>query len=647
VHVEAKAYFYSLAMIVIQTDLINAIPFPVMYVDREFRFQLSNDAFDIWIGNEYAVTPGQPLSAIFGEQFFDRVRFNVMTASEKGQPFPYRLRRAGTYCPVEVFVTADAHEQDDVKGYTLVIQDVSHRRQRERHLQDYVDTAPIGLHWVNADGIIVWANQAELDMLGYRADEYIGRHIGEFHATQEGATEILRRLQTNEVLQQHEAAMVHRDGSIRDVLISSSVLWENGKFVHTRCFTQDITGHRPPLENMAFQRGLERLVAERTRDLVMRNRELKSSEDRYHRMIDEVEDYAILLLSSEGIIENWNKGAEKIKGYTAEEAIGRSFRMFYTAADQGNKLPDQLLQEAVLAGKATHEGYRVRKDGTMFWGSVLITTLHDDDGRVIGFSKVTRDLSERKKAQDAIQRKNEELEKMNQELSSFAYVSSHDLQEPLRKIRAFSSRILEIEYDRLSDKGRDLFDRIQRSAQRMQKLIEDLLSYSRTSTSDRTLEDINLQAVVTQVVDELGERIEEKRATVLYEDLPVIKGIPFQIYQLLVNLMSNALKFSRAEESVRIEIRATQVPGSLVPFAEADATRQYHCIAVADNGIGFEPEFRKKIFEIFQRLHNRDRYEGTGVGLAICRRIAENHEGFIEAQGMPGQGAVFQVYIPV
>ncbi|MCD9014119.1 PAS domain-containing sensor histidine kinase [Parachryseolinea silvisoli] len=636
-------------MVVIQTDFLNAIPFPVMYVDREFRFQSSNNAFNAWIGQEYKVTPGQPLSVIFGEQFFDRVRFTVMATGQTGEAFPYRLRRDGTYSPVEVFVTADVHEQDEVKGYTLVIQDVSHRRQRERHLQDYVDTAPIGLHWVNAEGIIIWANQAELDMLGYRADEYIGRHIGEFHATQEGATEILRRLAANDVLQQYEAAMVHRDGSIRDVLISSSVLWENGKFVHTRCFTQDITGHRPPLENMAFQRGLERLVAERTRELSIRNQELKASEERYHRMIEEVEDYAILLLSPEGIIENWNKGAEKIKGYTAEEAIGRSFRMFYVAADQERKLPDRLLQEAILKGKATHEGYRVRKDGTMFWGSILITTLHDDDGRVIGFSKVTRDLSERKKAQDAIQRKNEELEKMNQELSSFAYVSSHDLQEPLRKIRAFSSRILELDYDRLSEKGRDHFERIQRSAERMQALIEDLLSYSRTSTSDRIPEEINLQTAVTHVIDELAERIEEKRATIAYDDLPVIKGIPFQIHQLLVNLISNALKFSKLQEQElpRIEIRATLVPGSLMRFAKVDATRQYHCIAVADNGIGFEPEFRKKIFDIFQRLHHRDRYEGTGVGLAICRRIAENHEGFIEAQGVPGQGAVFQVYIPV
>ncbi|MBT1707968.1 PAS domain S-box protein [Fulvivirgaceae bacterium PWU5] len=634
-------------MVVIQTDFLNAIPFPVMYVDREFRFQFSNNAFNAWIGQEYKVTSGEPLSVIFGDQFFDRVRFTVMATGQTGEAFPYRLRRNGTYSPVEVFVTADVHEQHEVKGYTLVIQDVSHRRQRERHLQDYVDTAPVGLHWVNAEGIIIWANQAELDMLGYRADEYIGRHIGEFHATQEGATEILRRLAENDVLQQYEAAMVHRDGSIRDVLISSSVLWENGKFVHTRCFTQDITGHRPPLENMAFQRGLERLVAERTRELSMRNQELKTSEARYHRMIEEVEDYAILLLSPEGIIENWNKGAEKIKGYTAEEAIGRSFRMFYTPTDQEQKLPGRLLQQAVLEGKATHEGYRVRKDGTMFWGSILITTLHDDDGRVIGFSKVTRDLSERKKAQDAIQRKNEELEKMNQELSSFAYVSSHDLQEPLRKIRAFSSRILELDYDRLSAKGRDHFQRIQRSAERMQALIEDLLSYSRTSTSERTLEEINLQAAVTQVVDELADRIEEKQATVAYDDLPVIRGIPFQLHQLLVNLVSNALKFSKPQEPPRIEIRATLVPGSLMPFAEGDVTRQYHCIAVADNGIGFEPEFRKKIFDIFQRLHHRDRYEGTGVGLAICRRIAENHEGFIEAQSVPGQGAVFQVYIPV
>ncbi|MBT1685003.1 PAS domain-containing sensor histidine kinase [Dawidia soli] len=633
-------------MIELQTDSLNLIPFPVLYVDREFRYQFSNGAFQEWIGTEYTAAPGQPLSAIFGEQFFDRIRFNLVAIGRMGQSFPYRLLRGGKYCPVEISVTADVHEHQEVRGYTIIIQDVSGRRQRERYLQDYVDTAPIGLHWVNAEGIILWANQAELDMLGYRADEYIGHHIAEFHGNPDEAAEILRRLAANDLLRQHEVSMIHKDGSVRDVLISSSVLWENGNFVHTRCFTQDITGRRPLNEKVALHRGLERLVAERTRELRLRNQELQASEERYHRMIDEVEDYAILLLSPEGIVENWNKGAEKIKGYTAEEAIGRSFKIFYTREDQESRLPDHLLQKALLEGKAVHEGYRVRKDGTMFWGSILITALHDDDGRVIGFSKVTRDLSERKKAQDAIQRKNEELEKMNQELSSFAYVSSHDLQEPLRKIRAFSSRILELDYDRLSEKGRDHFDRIQRAAARMQNLIEDLLTYSRTTSADRTLESINLQTAVTQVVEELSERVEEKNATVTFNDLPTINGIPFQIHQLLFNLIGNALKFAKEDEPSRIQVQATLVPGTLMPFAEADAGRRYHCITVVDNGIGFEPEFSKKIFGIFQRLHRRDRYEGTGVGLAICRRIAENHEGFIEAHGMSGQGAVFQVYIP-
>ena len=180
--------------------------------------------------------------------------------------------------------------------------------------------------------------------------------------------------------------------------------------------------------------------------------EFRKQEDRYFKMIDEVEDYAILLLSTEGIIENWNNGAEKIKGYKAEEIVGKHFRIFYPAEDRENKLPEKLILQATQKGKASHEGWRVRKDQTKFWGSIVITALHDKQGNVIGFSKVTRDLTQLKLAEDERRRytqeleiKNQELEQKNKELESFTYIASHDLQEPVRKIRIWANRIEEKE----------------------------------------------------------------------------------------------------------------------------------------------------------------------------------------------------------
>jgi PAS domain S-box-containing protein len=162
---------------------------------------------------------------------------------------------------------------------------------------------------------------------------------------------------------------------------------------------------------------LESKITQSREKLIQRNEELKLSEARYHKMIAEVQDYAIILLSPDGIIQNWNVGAQLIKGYSTVEIIGKHFSLFYTKEDRHDYLPEKLLAQAIKSGKATHEGWRVRKDGTRFWGSVAITALHDDNHKIIGFSKVTRDLTIRKAAEDALKQKNQELEEMNHELS--------------------------------------------------------------------------------------------------------------------------------------------------------------------------------------------------------------------------------------
>src|ERR1700749_4069322 len=160
-------------------------------------------------------------------------------------------------------------------------------------------------------------------------------------------------------------------------------------------------------------------------------------EDQYHLMIEEIEDYAILMLDRDGIICNWNKGAEKIKGYREEEAVGKHFRIFYRQEDRDAGLPEQLIERAVREGKAIHEGWRQRKDGSVFWGSIVITALHNPEGQVIGFSKVTRDLTDKKRSEDRLRQYSRQLEAQNKELQQFAYAAAHDLKEPLRKIQVY------------------------------------------------------------------------------------------------------------------------------------------------------------------------------------------------------------------
>ncbi|MEP7169228.1 MAG: PAS domain S-box protein [Bacteroidota bacterium] len=406
-------------------------------------------------------------------------------------------------------------------------------------------------------------------------------------------------------------------------------------------------------EQKNFTVELEKQVKERTKELNLLNESLKKSEERYHLMVEEVQDYAILYLNREGIVENWNEGVEKIKGYKAHEIIGKSFFNFYTEADRKNNLPQTLLSQAAKTGKAVQEGWRVRKDGSLFWASVVITAVHNDKKELIGFSKVTHDLTEKKAADDKLkhnamqlEQKNLELEKINKELQSFAYISSHDLQEPLRKIQTFSSHILNKEHGNLSENGKDNFKRIQSAAQRMQTLIEDLLTYSRTNTTERKFENTDLNKIIDQVKEDLREDLKEKQATIEATGLCELNIIPFQFRQLMNNLIGNSLKFSFPDNPAHIKIKSETESGIKFNNQKLSSDKKYCHISVSDNGIGFEQQYSEKIFEVFQRLHGKSEYRGTGIGLSIVKKIVENHGGVIIAKSELNKGATFDIFIP-
>jgi light-regulated signal transduction histidine kinase (bacteriophytochrome) len=238
------------------------------------------------------------------------------------------------------------------------------------------------------------------------------------------------------------------------------------------------------------------------------------------------------------------------------------------------------------------------------------------------------------------------LEQINKELQSFTYISSHDLQEPLRKIQTFASLIVDKELNNLSENGKDKFLRIQSAAQRMQTLINDLLSYSRTNVQERIFEKTDLSEIINAVREDLKEELEQKNGVIENNESQVVNIIPFQFRQLIYNLASNSVKFAQSDTPPHIKIISTLGKGKLFENDLLSPEKNYCHISISDNGIGFDQQYNKKIFDVFQRLHGRELYNGTGIGLAIVKKIVENHNGFISAKGEVNKGATFDIYIP-
>lgn len=266
---------------------------------------------------------------------------------------------------------------------------------------------------------------------------------------------------------------------------------------------------------------------------------------------------------------------------------------------------------------------------------------------IVTFSyfRLKREITLRISAERNLQDMNRELSLNNAELSSFGYVASHDLQEPLRKIRSFSSLILHEENTSLSDKGRDYLQRISKAAARMQELIIALLSYSSTNVKDIPFEQVPLNDVVNEAIDSLSDAIEKKQAVITVPDLPVVQGIKVQITQVFTNIIANAIKYADKERRCMITITAEKVQTG-DSIVENFLNQPYWKISVTDNGIGFEQQYASRIFELFQRLHGRSEYAGTGIGLALCKKIMNNHNGFITAHAEPGKGATFELFFP-
>lgn len=351
---------------------------------------------------------------------------------------------------------------------------------------------------------------------------------------------------------------------------------------------------------------------------------------------------------------DWSDEMYRIYGLRpqSEEITFERFASMIHPEDRENRISQVYKSLETLA--PPHYIMRIiRPDGSIAVLSGKNEVLIDNTGKPYKMVGTCQDITIEYQLQESIkeinrslQTKNMELERSNKELASFNYVASHDLQEPLRKIKTYSDLITQSDEVHLSEKSRKYLNNINSAAGRMTQLIQDLLSYSRAHNYAAEINAVNLNDTLKEIRDQYEDKMAEVNLTLNVGELPVIKGASFQFYQLFENLLSNSIKYRKSTADPIVKIYASTISGEKIEVAGADRNRDYHLITVSDNGIGFAPEFNSKIFEIFQRLHNADEYSGTGIGLAICRRIVQNYNGFILASGTPDEGATFSIYLP-
>jgi two-component system sensor kinase FixL len=339
---------------------------------------------------------------------------------------------------------------------------------------------------------------------------------------------------------------------------------------------------------------------------------------------------ALIVIDESGFIKNSNAAACKLLGYTEDELAGKKMNLIL---EGGAPLTEINSEEKILRAKT----------GLKIPVLLSVSMMHDRDGKVEGFVCVAQDITERKKAEEKLERFAAELEASNSELESFAYVASHDLQEPLRKITVFGERINTTCKDILTEQAKDYFERMMSAAGRMHILINDLLTFSRLTTKAKPFEPVDLNTVACEVISDLEIRIQDSGGRVEVGDLPVVKADPLQMRQLLQNLIGNALKFRRPDAPSVVTIQAQCIKDQGKGGTDEMGCDEKIALTVEDNGIGFDEKYVDRIFGVFQRLHGRGEYEGTGIGLAICKKIAERHGGTITAKSVEGQGARFIV----
>lgn len=443
------------------------------------------------------------------------------------------------------------------------------------------------------EGIITSWNHGAEKIFGYTPEEAIGKHITMLIPPEriDEEPQIIEKVRRGESIEHYETQRIKKDGTIVYISLTVSPLKDaDGRIIGVSKIARDISGRRKADEIQS------RLAA-----------------------IINFSDDAILSKTLDGILTSWNRGAEKIFGYIPEEVIGKHVSILIPPErfDEEPKIIERIRRGESIDH---YETVRVRKDGSRIHISLSVSPVMDSKGNIIGVSKIARDISDRKK-------KEEEIIQLNKELEAFSYSVSHDLRAPLRAIHGYARMLLEDHTTNLNSEGIRLLNAVQFNAKRMGQLVDDLLAFSRLGKIplNKTFTEIN--NVVEDILKELN--LEERaRYKITVHPLGTVSADKSLLRQVFQNLIANSIKYSSKKDHVEVEIGIKDINGQAIYY-------------VKDNGAGFDMAYYHKLFGVFQRLHDQDEYEGTGVGLSIVQRVIERHGGKIWAEGKVNEGATF------
>jgi PAS domain S-box-containing protein len=534
-----------------------------------------------------------------------------MTSSDAPADRPQRATPAGALrsaaeSDAATFAGAPAAKSAEGAGlYRLLVDSV----------QDYAIFA------LDPEGVILSWNAGAQRLKGYKPEEIIGRHFSVFYPPKDVSSGKPAR----------ELVDATRDGRVEDegwrIRKDGSRFWANVVITALRDEAGTLVGFAKVTRDLTERRGAEE--------------RLRESEERFRVLVHGVRDYAIFMLDPRGRVMSWNEGAQRIKGYTAEEIVGRHFSTFYPAADVAAGKTKWELEIAIREGKYEEEGWRVRKDGTCFWASVLITALRGNGGKLIGFAKVTRDLTERRAAQEravADARRLAEAETASRTKSEFLAAMSHELRTPINATLGYTELIEMGIGGPVTEQQRDYLTRIRGSQEHLLRIISDLLNYSRIEAGqvEYDLAPVPVHALVDGVLPLVEPQAMAKKLTLVHGPCP--EGISARTdrgkaEQIVLNLLGNAVKFT--PHGGRVTVGCGTAGERVV-------------VTVEDTGPGIPAEQQKSIFEPFVQLGRSltSGHEGTGLGLAISRDLARAMGGEITVASTPGKGATFTLALP-